>query len=66
MGDLDQAREFALPCRRRTTGRGEQTWTSPTMMARVDLIDALRKLGCHTTDIGDAFYAADPDWLARG
>lgn len=40
---------------------GDQPWTSPTAVPRDDLIDALRKLGCHTTDIGDAFYAADPD-----
>jgi hypothetical protein len=29
------------------------------------VIDALRARGCHQTDIGDAFYAADPDWLSR-
>jgi hypothetical protein len=23
----------------------------------------LREHGCHQTDIGDAFYEADPDWL---
>jgi hypothetical protein len=44
---------------------GEQTWTSPTALTRDELIEALRRLGCHTTDIGDAFYAADPDWLTR-
>jgi len=32
-------------------------------MSRKELIDALRALGCHTTDIGDAFYTADPNWL---
>ena len=32
-------------------------------MAVDDLIEALRKLGCHQTDIGDAFYDADPNWL---
>jgi RNA polymerase sigma-70 factor (ECF subfamily) len=27
-------------------------------------IAALRGRGCHPTDIGDAFYMADPDWIA--
>jgi hypothetical protein len=30
-----------------------------------DLIRELQKLGWHQTDLGDAFYAADPDWLSR-
>ncbi len=34
-------------------------------MPKATLIDRLRELGCHTTDIGDAFYLADPYWLAR-
>jgi hypothetical protein len=34
-------------------------------MTRDDLVDALRGIGCHQTDIGDAFYEADPDWLDR-
>ena len=25
----------------------------------------LFSLGCHVTDIGDAFFEADPDWLSR-
>lgn len=29
------------------------------------LIDTLRDKGCHTTDITDALYEADPDWLTR-
>jgi hypothetical protein len=28
-------------------------------------MSVLRSLGCHQTDIGDAFYAADPEWLSR-
>ena len=28
-----------------------------------DLIAKLFDLGCHQTDIGDAFHQADPDWL---
>jgi hypothetical protein len=35
------------------------------MARRADeLIAALRDQGCHQTDIGDAFYAADPEWLS--
>jgi hypothetical protein len=41
------------------------SWTSPEPMQRDDLIAALRELGCHQTDIGDAFYEADPNWLAE-
>lgn len=42
----------------------EQAWrTSKPMKAR-ELVAALRELGCHSTDIGDAFYAANPNWLA--
>ena len=40
-------------------------WRSPQPMTRIELIDALRDLGCHQTDIGDAFYEADPEWLLR-
>jgi hypothetical protein len=40
-------------------------WTSPEPMAKDSLIHALREHGCHQTDIGDAFYDADPEWLIR-
>jgi hypothetical protein len=33
-------------------------------MERDTLIAALRGRGCHPTDIGDAFYMADADWIA--
>jgi hypothetical protein len=42
-----------------------ETWVTPEPMPQRDLIAKLRDLGCHTTDIGDAFYAGDPDWLSR-
>jgi hypothetical protein len=38
-------------------------WTSPRPVTRDDLIATLREMGCHQTDIGDAFYVADPAWL---
>ena len=40
-------------------------WSSPQPMTASKLIDSLRELGCHTTDITDALYEADPSWLNR-
>jgi hypothetical protein len=40
-------------------------WSTPQLMSRDDLVTALRERGCHQTDIGDAFYEADPEWLLR-
>ena len=44
---------------------GGVPWSTDSPMTRQDLIAALRGRGCHQTDIGDAFYEADPDWLQR-
>jgi hypothetical protein len=38
-------------------------WKTDHPMSVDELIEGLRKLGCHQTDIGDAFYEADPNWL---
>lgn len=38
-------------------------WSTSTPMSTDDLIRELLALGFHQIDIGDAFYAADPDWL---
>jgi hypothetical protein len=43
----------------------ETSWLASNPISRRELIDELLKRGCHQTDIGDAFYAADPDWLSR-
>ncbi len=43
---------------------GGVRWVSPRAMSRDELVEALRERGCHQADIGDAFYEADPDWLA--
>jgi hypothetical protein len=40
-------------------------WSSPQPTTALKLIDGLRELGCHTTDITDALYEADPSWLNR-
>ncbi len=46
-------------------GNGRQ-WHSERPLSADDLIEELRNLGCHTTDVSDAFYEADPLWLSRG
>ena len=38
-------------------------WSSNGVLTRADLIAVLRSQGQHQTDIGDAFYEADPNWL---
>jgi hypothetical protein len=40
-------------------------WSTAKPLTRDDLVAALREQGCHQTDIADAFYAADPEWLLR-
>ena len=41
-------------------------WRTPDVYTRDEIIDALIQRGAHQTDIGDAFYAADPEWLGSG
>lgn len=41
-------------------------WRTPDACSRDEVIDALIRRGAHQTDIGDAFYTADPEWLGRG
>jgi hypothetical protein len=43
----------------------KSAWSTPEPMERNQLIEELRKRGAHQTDIGDAFYEADPDWLTK-
>jgi hypothetical protein len=44
---------------------GKEPWTTEGPITKKQLIAKLGELGCHQTDIGDAFYSADPLWLAR-
>ncbi len=44
---------------------GGRPWSSPKPLSASQLIDSLREAGCHTTDITDALYEADPLWLER-
>lgn len=40
-------------------------WKTERAFSLAELIEALKKLGCHQQDIGDALYEADPDWLSK-
>jgi hypothetical protein len=48
-----------------TPPHGKAAWSTNEPMARDELVSRLLALGCHQTDIGDAFYEADPEWLLR-
>ena len=37
-------------------------WSTPEPMPRDDLVEALRKRGCHRIAIADAMHEADPTW----
>jgi len=43
-------------------GKGRY-WQTDKPMTADELVEALKELGCHQTDIGDAFYFANPNWL---
>jgi hypothetical protein len=45
-------------------GKG-QPWASEHPLSAHALVSELLSRGCHQTDIGDAFYAADPNWLGE-
>jgi len=38
-------------------------WSTDSPLDVETLIEKLKALGCHQTDIGDAFYEADPNWV---
>lgn len=38
-------------------------WKTEAPMAAKKLVRKLLDIGCHQTDIGDAFKSANPDWL---
>jgi hypothetical protein len=44
---------------------GAAAWQTERPMRARELVVALRELGCHTTDIADAFTEANPDWLSE-
>ena len=44
---------------------GGSPWETPAPRGVDTLVAELLARGCHQTDIGDAFYKADPEWLSR-
>jgi hypothetical protein len=57
VGDLYEARI--------TSPNNAAPWSTYAPVEEDVLIEALRDLGCHQTDIGDAFQTADPGWVDR-
>jgi len=43
----------------------DRAWASKHPQPAEALIAELQVRGCHQTDIGDAFYEADPNWLSE-
>ena len=43
---------------------GGEPWNTAGMV-QGQLVQALLELGCHQSDIGDAFEDADPGWAVR-
>ncbi len=48
-----------------TPPHGSVGWSTPEPLTVDELDRKLHELGCHPTDIGDAFYEADPNWVER-
>ena len=48
---------------RTTPPDGQEFWRNASPLSSSELIDELRSRGMHTTDITDALYEADPEWL---
>ena len=46
-----------------TPPHSHEAWSTAVPTTVGALVAKLRELGCHQTDIGDAFYEADPLWL---
>jgi len=61
LGDAFYSAELTLP----DMPAIEEDWSTPEPMSANQLIQELQKRGAHQTDIGDAFYQADPDWLSE-
>lgn len=43
----------------------DEEWSATEPMTVDELDRKLYSLGCHITDIGDAFYEADPSWVEK-
>ncbi len=61
VGDSRYLAQLALP----DMPAVKAEWSTPEPMGIDQVIEELLKRGAHQTDIGDAFYAADPTWLTK-
>jgi hypothetical protein len=39
-----------------------ESWRSPGLLTPTKVLEELSARGCHSTDITDALYAANPNW----
>ena len=46
-------------------GDDDATWRTESGLTAKGLVDALAKHGCRHTEIGDAMFAVNPDWLSE-
>ncbi len=44
---------------------GGTPWSTSAPVSARELVQELTRRGCHQTDIGDAFYEADPAWILK-
>jgi hypothetical protein len=44
---------------------GGTTWSTSVPVGARELVRELTRRGCHQTDIGEAFYEADPAWILK-
>ena len=42
-----------------------EPWTSPRLLSATEVLEELSVRGCHSTDITDALYAANPNWTSE-
>jgi len=65
VGDRDNPRRLSLQAVDHSAAWSRRTGGDPATNAADTVVAALRDRGCHQTDIGDAFYEADPEWQLR-
>lgn len=48
-----------------TSPHAKRDWSTATPLPGRALTEQLLSLGCHQTDIGDAMYEQDPEWIQK-
>jgi len=48
-----------------STPETERSWRSSQPLTSIEVFEKSARLGCHSTDISDAFCAADPFWARK-